>query len=152
MEKIRHRLLNEFQRNFPLVTHPFHEIGKSLGVSEEQVLRWLQDDLSQKRISRVGPVFPPNKIGTSTLAAMSVPPSRLEEVALKINSYSEVNHNYEREGSLNLWFVITAESETRLQNLLREIETQTGISVHDLRLEEEFRIDLGFSLDAPGAI
>ena len=70
----------------------------------------------------------------------------MEEVAALISAYDEVNHNYEREHELNLWFVVTAADVGRLRSVLAEIATRTGLEVLDLPLEESFHIDLGFPL------
>ena len=97
-------------------------------------------------VSRVGVVFRPGSVGCSTLAAMAVPPARLANVARSVSAHPGVNHNYEREHRLNLWFVVTAASRWRVDQVLREIEYRTSIPVIDLPLEEAFRLDLGFRL------
>ena len=97
-------------------------------------------------VSRVGPVFSPKRVGVSTLAAMSVPPDRLESVAAMVNTYPEVNHNYEREHRFNLWFVLTAPDPVSLRSVLDEIATRTGSPVLDLPMLAEYHIDLGFPL------
>lgn len=97
-------------------------------------------------ISRIGPVFKPKRIGSSTLAAMSIPPEELDRVAAVVSSYVEVNHNYERENDYNLWFVITSPSKERLQQVLRELESRTGYPILDLPLVKQHHIDLGFPL------
>jgi DNA-binding Lrp family transcriptional regulator len=139
-------LLNDFQQGFPLSPTPFAEMAEQLGVSEEQVLTTLQQLQQRGAVSRVGPVFRTHSIGASTLAAMSVPEERLEEVAAQVNSFDAVNHNYEREHTLNLWFVATAPNEEALQQVLQEIETTTGIEVIALPMLEDYHIDLGFDL------
>lgn len=151
-ETAKHRLLNEFQRDFPLEREPFAILAERIGIEEAQVLEWLSAWSEDGTVSRVGAVIRPGAIGASTLAAMRVPGERLEAVAAIVSAFPEVNHNYEREAELNLWFVATAASESELERVLREIERRAGCPVHDLRLEEEFRIDLGFDLGAePGA-
>jgi len=119
-----------------------------LGVPEASVLAALRELLDEGVISRVGPVFAPGTMGVSTLAAIAVPPERLHEVAEVVSGFHEVNHNYEREHPLNLWFVLAADSEERLETVLAAIEEQTCLPVHIFPLEEEFRIDLGFDLTA----
>lgn len=146
MSALERHLLNDYQRDFPLSPTPFADIGEQLGVSEEEVLSCLKSLRERNLISRVGPVLAVHRAGASTLAAMAVPASRLEQVAGLINDYQEVNHNYLREHRLNLWFVLTAPSEARLGEVLDEIEAMTGIEVLDLPLEQQFHIDLGFSL------
>ena len=66
-------LLNDFQRGFPLVAEPWAALGVHLGCSADEVLARLTRLRDGGKISRVGPVFAPNRIGASTLAAMAVP-------------------------------------------------------------------------------
>ena len=140
------RLLNEFQRDFPLCPAPFAELAARLGVGEKVVLGGLEKLRREGKISRVGAVFAPKRIGASTLAAMAVPPEKLGAVAAAVNRFPEVNHNYEREHRYNLWFVVTAGSEGRLQATLGAIEKAAGYPLLALPLLEEFHIDLGFPL------
>ena len=145
-DALEFRLLNEFQRDFPLCPAPFAELAARLGVGERAVLGSLEKLRSEGKISRVGAVFAPKRIGASTLAAMAVPAERLESVATAVNRFPEVNHNYEREHRYNLWFVVTAASEGRLQATLGAIEKVAGYPLLALPLLEEFHIDLGFPL------
>ena len=140
------RLLNEFQRDFPLCPTPFAELATRLGVGERTVLSELEKLRREGKISRVGAVFAPKRIGASTLAAMAIAPEQLETVAATVNRFPEVNHNYEREHRYNLWFVVTAASEGRLQATLKAIEEAAGLPLLKLPLLEEFHIDLGFPL------
>jgi DNA-binding Lrp family transcriptional regulator len=147
LTKLQKHLLDGFQRDFPLSPTPFRDLSDALGVSEADVLENLRDLSERQIISRVGPVFSPRRVGASTLAAMSVPADRLEEVAVWISHLSEVNHNYEREHRLNLWFVLTASNQEHLDAVLAHIERSTGLAVLSLPLLEDFHIDLGFPLD-----
>jgi DNA-binding Lrp family transcriptional regulator len=146
-ETFEFRLLNEFQRDFPLCPAPFAELAARLGVAERVVLGGLEKLRREGKISRVGAVFAPKRIGASTLAAMAVPAEQLDAVAAAVNRFPEVNHNYEREHHYNLWFVVTAGSEGRLQATLGAIEQAAGYPLMPLPLVEEFHIDLGFSLN-----
>jgi DNA-binding Lrp family transcriptional regulator len=143
-------LLNRFQRDFPLTAYPFRVIAERLGWSENEVLAALRRLQDEGKVSRVGAVFATRRLGISTLAALAVPPERLEAVARVVNEYPEVNHNYQREHDFNLWFVLTAATASRLQAVLTEIGDKTGLPVLDLPLLEEFHIDLGFNLHDGG--
>ena len=140
------KLLNDYQRDFPLVPRPFAEIGKQLGISEGEVIEDFARHIENKTISRIGAVVKPGTVGVSTLAAMKVPKEKIIEVAKIISSFDEVNHNYEREHNFNLWFVVTAPSDARLQEVLKEIEIKTGITSMSLPMERDYHLDLGFKL------
>ena len=146
MNALDKRLLNEFQRDFPLSPTPYADIAARLDVTEAEVLDALRRLSESGAISRVGPVIRPHAIGASTLAALRVPPERLEAVAALVNGYPEVNHNYEREHAYNLWFVLTAPSKQRLAEVLRDIERRTGLTPINLPLVRDYHIDLGFEL------
>ena len=97
-------------------------------------------------LTRVGAVVRPNTVGASTLAAMSVPSDRLDQVADIVSAEPAVNHNYEREHALNLWFVVTGRDREAVAAALRRIEIATGLEAVELPLEAEYHIDLGFEL------
>lgn len=147
MEDLTEKLLNDFQRNFPLSPLPFEQIAKILNTSTEVVIEKLKELQAKGAVSRVGPVFSPNTVGVSTLAAMSVPANELEQIAEQVNAYQQVNHNYEREHLFNLWFVATADNQNNLQNTLNSIEKRTGYKVLSLPLVKEYHIDLGFHMN-----
>lgn len=140
-------LLNDFQRDFPLCERPFRALAQELAVDESWVLATLTRMQAAGQISRVGPVFAPNAIGASTLAALRVEPDRLDEVAARVSAFAQVNHNYAREHVFNLWFVVTAGDLAELRATLTSIQTRAcSGELLALPLQTEFRIDLGFDL------
>ena len=140
-------LANRWQRGFPLLPRPFREIASQARLSEEAVLEKYRRLQADGVIDRIGPVFRPNAVGASSLAAMAVPAARLEAVAHCVSEQPGVNHNYGREHRYNLWFVATGSSEAAVQSTLACIEQATRLPVLRLPLVEEFHIDLGFDLD-----
>ena len=140
------RLLNEFQRGFPLVREPFAVLARRLETDERWVRSRLAAWIEDGTVSRVGAVIRPGTIGVSTLAALQAPADELVRVAGIVSARPEVNHNYEREHRLNLWFVVAATSRERVRTILRAIEYRTSLAVIDLPLIEAFRLDLGFPL------
>ena len=146
------RLLNDFQRDFPLQPRPFAALATHLGTDEATVIERLRQLRETGAISRIGAVIPPNVIGASALATLAVPPERLDDVAHFVSAFPEVNHNYEREHHFNLWFVATAASAERLQAVFDEIEDVCECGpVLVLPMLEEYHIDLGFDLLASDA-
>ena len=151
LTQLEKQLLNDYQQGMPLVSEPYSEIAreiniKGFAVTEQEIINCLSSLKERGMISRVGPVFQPKSIGSSTLAAIAVPHDRMEEVAGIVSSFSQVNHNYEREHQFNLWFVVTALSQDEVEQVLKEIEQKTGLSVMNLPMEQDYHIDLGFPL------
>jgi len=143
---LEQHLLNDYQRDMSLSATPYADMAKQLGVSEEKILESINSLQDRGVISRVGPVFRPNRIGVSTLAAMAIPEQDIECVARIISAFPEVNHNYQREHEYNLWFVVTASSAEHLDIVLYEIEQHTEYPLMSLPMLDDYFIDLGFKL------
>lgn len=146
LDETDRRLLDGFQRDLPLEPRPFAAIARELGLAEAEVIARLAALQAAGAVSRVGAVVRPNTAGRSTLAAVAVPRDRLEEVGALVAGLPEVNHCYEREHRLNLWFVVAAADAQAVAATLARVEAATGLPVLDLPLEAEYRIDLGFPL------
>jgi DNA-binding Lrp family transcriptional regulator len=141
-------LLNNVQSGFPLTSRPFLEIGERLGMTESEVMARLQHLLDEGALSRFGPVLNAMALGGArTLAAMHVPPDRLEEVAATVNSFDAVSHNYQREHLFNLWFVVSSEDPSEVERVLSAIRYKTGLSVTDLPALEEYFVEVRFHFD-----
>jgi DNA-binding Lrp family transcriptional regulator len=147
LELVDRRLIEGWQRDFPILSRPFSLIGEAVGLAEDAVIRRYAALREVGIISRIGAVVAPNTLGASTLAAMAVPPDKLEAVASLISAEPGVSHNYRRENPLNLWFVVTGPDTQSVEDTITGIEKRIGLPVNDLRLVEAYHLDLGFALD-----
>ena len=129
------RLLNEFQHHFPMTPRPYQELAERLGSSESEVIQQIKRLKKEGLISRVGAVIQPHTVGYSTLAAMAVPKAAIDATVEIINRVPQVNHNYERENEMNLWFVVTAEDESHLEEILQKLSEDSGYPVHSYPME-----------------
>lgn len=139
-------LLDKWQRDYPICDRPFRVIADQLGLDEADVIARLTRMREAGRITRIGATCAPNTVSASTLAAVAAPPDCLEKVADVIATFAGVNHSYQRENRLNLWFVATGPDRAHVDATLNGIATATGLEVLDLRLKRPFNIDLGFSM------
>lgn len=139
-------LADGWQRGFPLQPEPFATVAAPAELSSHEAIELMQSLSDQGVLARIGATVRPNTVGASTLAAMAVPAGRLSDVAAMVNAHPAVNHNYEREHALNLWFVVTAANRAGVTSTLEDIARQSGIDVLDLPLERSYHIDLGFRL------
>ncbi|MET1415392.1 Lrp/AsnC family transcriptional regulator [Roseibium sp. HPY-6] len=141
------RLLDNWQRDLPIIPRPFAEIGRELSCAEAEILERLRKLSASGRITRVGATCAPNSVSASTLAALAAPAERLESIAELVGAQPGVNHSYERENRWNLWFVATGPDRQHVDKVLGDIERQTGLRVLDLPLVRPFNVDLGFRLN-----
>jgi len=139
-------IVNALQGGFPLTPRPFRDAGAQIGLSEDELIGRIRGLLDSGRLSRFGPLWNAARIGgDQCLAAMAVPQERFEEVAVKVNAFPEVAHNYERAHAFNMWFVISAERAERISAVIAEIEQQTGLKVYPMPKSQEFF--LGFRVE-----
>ncbi len=150
LDRIDYTLLDGWQRNFPLVSRPFAEIARDLGLTESEVLQRLQRLSGVGAITRIGATCRPNTAGASTLAAVAAPELRIDSVAAEIGAEPGVNHAYQRENHWNIWFVVTGPDRAYVDATLERIRLRSGLEVLDLPLLRPFNICLGFSLDGAG--
>lgn len=139
-------LAESWQRDFPLCTLPFHAIGDAADMTGPEILELFGNLTDDGTLARIGATIRPNTVGASTLAAMAVPPDRLEDVAGLVNAEPSVNHNYQRTHRFNMWFVATASDQCEITSTLNSISSRTGLDVLNLPLERAYHIDLGFRL------
>lgn len=155
ISQLQQDIINNSQKGFPLTSQPFNTIAQQLAdvniTTNEQAVFQAIDDLNNKGVlSRVGPVFDHKKAGASTLAALAVPAKDLDKIASIVNQFEQVNHNYGREHTYNLWFVVTASDMVALNSVLTNIELLTGLAVLRLPMEASYHIDLAFSINVTG--
>ena len=141
------QLINLYQRDLPVCDRPYQAMSRQLGIAEEEVIERLQSLQDSQVLSRVGPVFEHSRAGASLLAALAVPDEQIDLVAARVNRAPGVNHNYAREHTYNLWFVMTAPDEDTLEERLDELEHQLRLPMLRLPMVEAYHIDLGFEID-----
>lgn len=141
-KKIVQSLLDSYQNEFPLVEEPYQMIAKDLGITETEVMETLSRMKSEDILSRVGAIYKTHSVGFSILAACAIRPERLEEATSFINQFQEVNHNYERENEVNLWFVVTAGTAERIEEVCLLIEKEFNVLVLRLPMVKPYKIDL----------
>ena len=143
MDRLDRALVNRLHGDFPLTEHPYAEVGAEVGLSEGAVIEQLERMLAARTLSRFGPLYDAEAMGGAiTLAALAVPAARFDAVADIVNGIDEVAHNYAREHRLNMWFVVAAETASRLAEVLAEIEAATGLAVVDLPKEAEYFLEV----------
>jgi DNA-binding Lrp family transcriptional regulator len=145
-EALRMALLNDWQRDFPLVREPFGVIARAAGTDAATVLRTYRALSAEGAISRIGGVFDGRAGGSAMLCAMAVPAPLLDAVAALVSAHPGVNHNYEREHRYNLWFVITGRDDDTVRRGVAGLEADIGLRALRLRMRRAYRIDLGFDL------
>ena len=156
LDRIDRAVINAFQGGFPVVEEPFEPAAEALrargvDVTGEELLERVQRLDDDGVLTRFGALINAQEIGgAATLVAMHAPEARFDEVAEQVNAHREVAHNYEREHPhLNMWFVVSVADPDAVDEVLGDIETETGQETYNLPKREEFRVEAKFLLDGP---
>ncbi|KAE9627232.1 Lrp/AsnC family transcriptional regulator [Parasedimentitalea maritima] len=140
-------LINRLQDDLPLSSHPFAEVGEELGLSEADVISRIEAMKDSGAITRFGPFFDVAAMGGAfCLCAIAVPAGQFEHVMTEVNEFPEVAHNYERDHTLNMWFVLATETPEGIAETAERIEEKTGLQVLCFPKLQEFFI--GFRVKA----
>ena len=153
MDDLDRRIVNTLQAGFPVCERPFEAAAKALGTTEAELIGRIDGLLADGTLSRFGPLFQVERMGGAfTLAAMSVPEERLDEVAATVNALPEVAHNYQREHALNMWFVLATATPEDTGATLRAVERATGLPVLAFPKEREYFVELKLTALTPSPL
>jgi DNA-binding Lrp family transcriptional regulator len=148
MDDIDKAILNRIQSDFPITSQPYLTIADELNLTEKEVLGRVSRLKETGIIRRIGANFVPAKLGyVSTLCAAKVPEDKIERFADAVNRFPGVTHNYRRENSFNVWFTFIAPSREEIEQNLKEIERETGITeILNLPATRVFKIKAQFDV------
>ena len=143
MDDIDRRIINSLQAGFPICDAPYQQVASQLGLTEQALIARLQALLDNGTLTRFGPLYHAELMGGAlTLAAVTAPDQRFDEIAGIINAFPEVAHNYARNHALNMWFVIATETPGQIQSVITAIEQQTGLTVYNMPKINEYFVGL----------
>jgi DNA-binding Lrp family transcriptional regulator len=143
MNELERSVINGLQGGFPICERPFLAAAERLGISEDELIDTLRGLLEQGVLSRFGPLYHAERLGGAlSLAALKVPEADFDRVAEQVNAFPEVAHNYARDHALNMWFVLATEKPERKAEVIRAIESATGLPVHDMPKIAEYFVGL----------
>ncbi|KAA9398475.1 Lrp/AsnC family transcriptional regulator [Haloarcula sp. CBA1130] len=156
LETVDRAVLNAFQGGFPVVERPFEPAAAALGdhgvdIDADELLERVQALDDAGVLTRFGALINAEAIGgTATLVATHAPEGSYDEHAELINAHPEVAHNYEREHPhLNMWFVLSVADEERVDEVLADIEAETGEETYNLPKQQEFHVGAKFPVEGP---
>ncbi|UCV04775.1 AsnC family transcriptional regulator [Azonexus sp. IMCC34842] len=149
LDAVDRQIIDKLQGGFPLCDRPYAEVAGRLGIGEEELLQRLERLLADKILTRFGPMVHIERMGGAfVLAALAVPEARYDEVTALVNALPQVAHNYRREHTLNMWFVLATETPAGIADAVARIERDTGLSVHAFPKEREYFVEMKLAVRA----
>jgi DNA-binding Lrp family transcriptional regulator len=141
-------ILNRIQSDFPITSRPYLAVAREIGLTEQEVVERVRRLKRSGIIRRIGGNFVPGELGyVSTLCAASVPAEKLAQFTEAVNRHPGVTHNYLRENTFNVWFTFIAPSMAEIEENLRAISAETGITdILNLPATRVFKIRAQFEV------
>jgi len=141
-------ILNEIQSDFPIVSHPYLELGKRLNLEEDFVLKRVKRLKEKEVIRRIGGNFHSSRLNfASTLCAAKVPEEKIGLFVEVVNRYPGVTHNYLRNHTYNIWFTFIAQGMDFIEDALKKISEETGVKeIRNLPAVKTFKIKVDFEV------
>jgi len=131
------------QRGVPFVRRPWEEIARVIGMAEADVLNAGRDLFKRGIARRFGAVFDSRSMGyASTLCALDVPAADIERIAALLQPHSGITHCYERMGSPNLWFTVTAPAGSLALELGALADLVRPLKVMNLPAIQRFKVEV----------
>ena len=147
IDRTDRQIINALQGGFPVCDEPFVEVASWLNIKVDELIGRIDLLKQQGVLSRFGPLFNSERLGGAvTLAALSVPEERFDEVSRMVNAHPQVAHNYARSHELNMWFVVATETPQEIDNVITLIKRETGLKVYNCPKESEYFIGLRLEL------
>ena len=148
MDQMDRKILDIIQTEIPIVPNAFKVVANRVGTTETDLLSRINRLKSKGIIRRIGGSFDSAGLGYhSVLIAAKVPKKKLPATVKMLNKYTGVTHNYLREHEYNLWFTLTASSETRVYEIIEILKDKTGIKkMTPLPSLQKFKIKVHFKM------
>jgi siroheme decarboxylase len=151
LDELDKRLLNLMQGSFPITRRPYEQVAARAGISEQDVIRRVQELIDERIIRQVTPIFDTRALGySSMLVAAKVDPENPWRAASVINEHPGVSHNYLRSHEFNIWFTIATEPESPLglEATLEVLGREAGAeSIRQLPTLKLFKIRMDLEME-----
>lgn len=147
MDELDRQLLDIVQTGFPLCSRPYAELGKQVGIDENEAMSRIRKMRESGIIRRIGANFNAYRLGwVSTLCAAKVSVELMDKFVDVVNKQPGVTHNYERENEFNIWFTLTSRSREEEAATLEFITRETGVKILNLPASRLCKVKVDFKM------
>ncbi len=148
MDQMDRKILDIIQTEIPIAPNAFKIVANQAGTTEKDLLSRINALKNKGIIRRIGGSFDSAGLGYhSVLVAAKVPKNKLPATVEMLNKYTGVTHNYLRDHEYNLWFTLTASSETRVYEIIEILKDKTGVKkMTPLPSLQKFKIKVHFKM------
>jgi len=127
LDAINRIILDRIQRSFPITSRPYNALSDGLEVNSEEVQKRIKVLKEKGLVRQISAIFNTGTLGyRSSLIAMAVPETEVDQAAAVINRYPGVSHNYYRPAQYNIWFTIAVPPGQSLKETVSHLSASAG--------------------------
>ena len=137
-------ILRIVQDNLPDSTTPFRDIAAEAGLTESEVIEFLERLKREGFIRRFGATLRHQVAGydCNVMVAWQVEPAEaVEQVARSMRERPEISHVYQRrtypEWPFNLYTMLHGRNEEECRKVVRELSEYTGVSRYEFLFSQD---------------
>lgn len=122
---------------------PFADLGRKVGISEDEVIRVIRSLRDRGFLRRFGATLRHQKSGftANAMVAWRAPEELIEEAGKRLASFSEVTHCYQRREApgwtRNIYTMIHASSEDECYALAEKMAQAAGLTDYELLFSDK---------------
>ncbi len=133
LDELDKKIISIMQDDFPIVSEPYQQIARMVGISEEDLLQRLKRYKQSGKIRKMGAVLKHREVGYTAngLCAWIVPEEKIQEVGFLFSKSVVVTHCYARMTQpgwpYNFYTMLHAGTREECNAIAAELAEQAGI-------------------------
>lgn len=135
---VEKKIIRKLQEDLPLVPQPYKTIADELGITEEILLKKINEFKERGLIRRMGAALCHRETGykANAMVVWIVPTERIEEIGMTMASFSEVTHCYQRptfpDWPYNMFTMIHGKTREECKKVVEKIASNINIDKYKL--------------------
>jgi len=132
LSAIEVKIVQELQKNLPLVSKPYEEIATGLGITEEELLDKIKAMKEKGYIRRLGAALRHREVGIAANAMIvwEIPEEDCERIGKAVAAFPQVTHCYQRpikeDWPFSLFAMIHFPTRQECEEMAKEISKEIG--------------------------
>jgi DNA-binding Lrp family transcriptional regulator len=130
--------IRALQVDMPLVSRPFAEEAKTVGMSEDELLEFGHKFVADGRMRRCAAILRHRRAGflANGMGVWKMPEERAEELGYRIAAFPQVTHCYQRpvyeDWPYRVFSMVHARTEEKVREVIAGISNDTGLPEYDI--------------------
>ncbi len=126
-------IIRKLQGDISLTSQPYKLIAEEVGITEEELLKKINDFYSKGILRRVGGILYHREAGfkANAMVVWIVPEEKVQEVGETMSSFKEVTHCYARpiayNWPYNMFTMVHGQTKEQCENAIKEISNSIRI-------------------------